>query len=337
MSIVSENFNKKLILLLLAIVLTACTNKSSEQKKFSEKEMNWLLVKENISKNEVINTFEIINDDGNLIKSEQFTTNEDISYKFFDENNKVYYRFGPGGLISVDLKDKNIKYLIKDKDINSLRVEGNEIYYYENIGPDGENYRINICKLNNTSKCLELNYFVNDFIVKNEHVYTVNGKKYDKDSSIIHIYNKGDLIKKIPVDDSGSFYICNDDVHYLTKNGMLNVENQQYIPFVDENNIPLQLANTFNAFYNTSSNYYFISNEIGEIKMYHGELINEKFKLKEISLKFDNIIDYEFDGKEIFTFMNKNREFYFFNINTNKTGKLNIQQDNLNSSLLSIK
>ena len=303
-------------LLLTVMVLSACSAPKVE--KASTHQADWLLIKEDIEKTEVASDISFLDKNGETLYSEDIVTGKDTTYKYYDEENGVYYRYGPGGLISIELKNKKVNYIIDDKDINGLRVSDTKTYYYENIGPDGNDYRINICDISNTSSCLKLTYFVNDFIVNKGNIYTVNGKTTTNDEVIVRVYNHQKVIKELPVEDSGSFYLLDGSVYYLTNHGMLNIDTKEFISFVDQEKKLMQLANTFDAFYSSDSKIYLISNELGSIQMYSAKRTHTTFELSPIKLDSSNVIDYEFDGKNTFTFMDKQSKFYSYDTNTGK-------------------
>lgn len=315
-------------------MLVSCSDSINENDKLSNNPANWLLVKEKLGKVDGVTSFSFLDKNGETVKSVDIKNGQDITYKYYDSKNKTYYRFGPGGLVSANMKTKEVKHLIKDKDINDVRITDGKLYYYENIGFVDDKYRVDINVLNNDFS-LKLNYFVNDFYVNDDKIYVVNGKQDSDEQSIVRIYRGNKLEKEIQVKESGSFYELDNTVYYLMADSMLNLNTNQRFPILEDNK-PVYLENTFHAFFQTSSSLYFINDELGNIKLYTAELSDGKFILQEIKLKIASVIGYEFDGIETFIVMDADSNFYSYSIKSGKTEMLNIPRDDLNSSLLPI-
>lgn len=320
----------------MAIVLSACSFTPNEAKESaSSNKADWLLIEENMGKSDNVSTFKFMGKDMNVITKSSVETGQDIAYKYYDIKNNMYYKSGPGGLVSINLKNKDIKHLIKDKNINNVYVDNDKIYYYENVGQVENHYQVNICELG-TESCLNLPYFVNGFIAKDDILYVVNAKDDENDKPTIQMYENNKLKTEMKVNDSGTFYRYNDSIYYIMIDGMLNVNTQKFTSFVDTNEKSIQLESTFEAFYQADTSSYFVSHYLDSLKLYTVKSMESDFKLKDLNLELSNIIDYEFEGKHTFTFMNKNRQFYSYDTLTNKLVELNIPKDDLNSTLLRI-
>lgn len=188
--------------------------------------------------NNVVNKFQYYNEDGKLLKTEQFSDIGDISYNTIYKN-KIY-SFGPGGLYETDSKNmKSIK--LNDKDINIVKFYNEKMYFYVNGGYKEDYYDSQICSDKN---CVQTNLAVVDFVVSDEYLYVLG-------LNSLSIFKKDSLIKKIDLSENipyqkileldNRFFVVNDNkILEIVKEDLLYIVDNDFIKdrnFINYNNI----------------------------------------------------------------------------------------------------
>lgn len=255
------------------------------------------------------NTIEINDNHSKIMTKKSFILKGDISYNYYDYENKQLFLFGPGGLINVDIKKMNITQITTSNVSHVFKVNNN--YGYVESLNKSSNFKSVVYLDLNGERAFDIDYLVNSVIFLNNQLYISNLPLFSEDANIVSIFDlNGVLIEQKKYSDFGRLAMVNDKISYIT------------IRNYEQNNQKVYFEKALFSIYD-------------EVDVY-----NDTLHL--ISFNTDNMTcDYYADEKEIMHFDNctgftktsdteyifdSNKKFILYNIENQKQHELKVKR-----------
>lgn len=185
-------------------------------------EVESIVVSVSYNKDKAVNTYYFMDDNNEVLGKESFTSKGDVSYSYLDHEFQSYLKMGPGGVYELSLDSMKVKQIDK-RNINVIRSNNNQRYYYVNNGYQTKGYDGQICSIT----CLQIGEAVEDFYVVNDYHY-VKTMEADVKGSTLIIYKDHEMIEKIIIEEgSSNFYEVNNQVLVVSESMIYVLKDDQ--------------------------------------------------------------------------------------------------------------
>lgn len=208
----------KLILsVLILVIISGCSSK-----KINVNEVDSIVVSVIYNKEKAVNTYYFMDVNNKVLGKESFTSKGDVSYSYLDHEFQSYLKMGPGGVYELSLDSMKVKQIDK-RNVNVIRSNNQERYYYVNNGYQDVGYDGQIC----SNTCLQIGEAVEDFHVVNDYQY-VKTMEANVKGSTLTIYKDNEMIEKIIIEEgSSNFYEVHNQVLLVSESMIYVLKDDQ--------------------------------------------------------------------------------------------------------------